>query len=70
MGNVKPSFIKKLAKELLKRYPGEFTEDFEKNKKLVERLTTRYTKNVRNRIAGYISRMMEKSKPAENEQAS
>lgn len=68
LGNVKPSFIKKMAKELVEKYPGEFSEDFEKNKKLVERLTTSYTKNVRNRIAGYISRMMENGKPAENEQ--
>ena len=67
LGNVKPSFIKRIAKGLLKEYYDEFSEDFEKNKVLVANLTTIYSKIMRNRIAGYISRMMEKNKKLENE---
>jgi len=70
LGNVKPAFIKKIALELIQKFPEEFTDDFEKNKVLVEKLTTIQTKNVRNRIAGYIARIMEDRKKIENEQAS
>ncbi|MCD6330907.1 MAG: 30S ribosomal protein S17e [Thermoplasmata archaeon] len=59
MGNVKPAFVKKIALELIEKFPEEFTDDFEKNKMLVERLTTISTKNLRNRVAGYITRLME-----------
>jgi len=70
LGNVKPAFIKRIALELIQKFPEEFTDDFEKNKVLVEKLTTIQTKNVRNRIAGYIARIMEDRKKIENEQAS
>ncbi len=59
LGNVKPAFVKKIALELIEKFPEEFTDDFEKNKMLVERLTTISTKNLRNRVAGYITRLME-----------
>ena len=62
LGNVKPAYIKKLALELIGRFPDKFTDDFEENKVLVEKLTTISTKNMRNRIAGYIARIMEDRK--------
>ena len=62
LGNVKPAYIKKLALQLIERFPDKFTDDFEENKKLVEKLTTIETKNMRNRIAGYIARIMEDRK--------
>jgi len=68
LGNVKPAFIKRIAMELMQKFPEDFTEDFEKNKMLVERLTTIATKNVRNRVAGYITRVMEDRKKVENEE--
>lgn len=67
LGNVKPAYIKRLAMELIQKFPDQFTDDFEKNKLLVEKLTTIGTKNMRNRVAGYISRLMEDSK-SENEE--
>ncbi len=70
LGNVKPAFVKRIALELLQKFPEEFTDDFEKNKALVEKLTTISTKNVRNRVAGYITRLMEDRKKIENEPAS
>ena len=66
LGNVKPAYIKKIALELVQKFPDQFTDDFEKNKVLVTKLTTINTKNMRNRIAGYISRIMEDRKK-ENE---
>lgn len=52
---VKPAYIKTLGKELMERYPEVFTSDYEENKEKVEELTNIESKNVRNRIAGYIT---------------
>ncbi|ASJ05838.1 30S ribosomal protein S17e [Thermococcus pacificus] len=58
MGNIKQTFIKRVARELFDRYPNEFTRDFEHNKKKVEELTTVQSKTIRNRIAGYLTRLV------------
>jgi len=39
-------------------YPDKFTTDFEHNKKMVAELTVVDSKRVRNRIAGYITRLV------------
>ncbi len=56
MGTVKPAFIKRTAEELLEQYKDLFTEDFEHNKELVQKILKLESKEVRNRIAGYITR--------------
>jgi len=56
MGTVKPAYIKDIAIELLKKYPDKFTGDFDHNKKMVSLLTNITSKKVRNRVAGYITR--------------
>jgi len=53
---VRPGYIKKIATLLLERYPEAFTADFEHNKKVVVRVTNVESKDVRNRIAGYVTR--------------
>lgn len=58
MGNIKQTFIKRTARELFDRYPNEFTKDFEHNKKKVEELTNVTSKTIRNRIAGYITKLV------------
>jgi small subunit ribosomal protein S17e len=56
LGNIRPTYIKRIATELIKRYPTEFTDDFEHNKKKVQELTDVSTATLRNRIAGYLTR--------------
>lgn len=58
MGNIRTAFVKRIAKELVENNPGKFTLDFEENKKLAEKLSTVNTKHLRNKIAGYITRLM------------
>lgn len=41
----------------MQRYPDKFTNDFENNKKAVESLTTVSSPKIRNRIAGYVTRL-------------
>ncbi len=56
MGNIRPTYIKRVAIELVKEHPEEFTADFEHNKKKVSELSDVGSILMRNRIAGYITR--------------
>ena len=56
MGNIRPTYIKRVALELSRLHPEEFTDDFEHNKKKVSELTDVGSILMRNRIAGYITR--------------
>ncbi|MGQ4871634.1 MAG: 30S ribosomal protein S17e [Candidatus Thorarchaeota archaeon] len=58
MGSIRPRYIKNAARALLQHYPDEFTTDFETNKRLVEQYTDVESKKVRNRIAGYLVRLV------------
>ena len=58
MGNVRSQKVKRIAKELLGRYPDKFTADFEDNKKLVASLVSTPSKSLRNTITGYITSLV------------
>jgi len=58
MGNIRPTYIKSLADELLRAYPDDFTTDFEANKPKVAELTNIEGKALRNRVAGYVTRVL------------
>lgn len=55
MGKVRTEHIKRIAKELIRRFPNRFSHDFENNKRIVDTLTQGATTKVRNQIAGYIT---------------
>ncbi len=65
MGKVRTEKIKSTARELLERFPGKFTTSFENNKESVEALTGISSKKLRNRIAGYITRLVITTQPSE-----
>lgn len=56
MGSVRTEQIKRLAKELMRRFPNRFSNNFESNKRVVDVLVQGATTKVRNQIAGYITR--------------
>jgi len=55
MGNIRPTFIKRVALDLLDRYPDLFNDDFEHNKEMVSQVTNVESSLLRNRIAGYVT---------------
>ena len=57
LGKVRPERVKKIARELVRRYPDKFTTNFEDNKKLVKSFTNISSAKLRNRIAGYVTRL-------------
>lgn len=58
MGKVRPKLVKRIARELLSKYPELFKRDFEHNKKAVSMLTIVSSKKLRNQIAGYITHLL------------
>lgn len=56
MGNIRQTYIKRVAIELVQRYNDQFSDDFEHNKKVVAELTDVKGNTFRNRIAGYVTR--------------
>ncbi|MHA1727163.1 MAG: 30S ribosomal protein S17e [Promethearchaeota archaeon] len=62
MGRVRPVFIKKISKELISKYSESFTDDFGKNKKILEQFVIIQSKLIRNRIAGYIVHLVKSRK--------
>jgi len=49
--------VKRIARELLNKYPSKFSTDFEKNKQFVTELTNISSTKLRNRVAGYTARL-------------
>jgi len=60
VGRIRTSFIKKVARELYEKHKEKFSDDFEKNKKIVEELAEIKSKKVRNVVAGYITKLMKR----------
>jgi small subunit ribosomal protein S17e len=47
--------VKKMANELLERYPDKFTSDFDENKETIKNFAVVRSKELRNKIAGFIT---------------
>ncbi|MCX8170520.1 MAG: 30S ribosomal protein S17e [Candidatus Bathyarchaeota archaeon] len=57
MGNVRPEKVKRIARELIRKYPDKFTANFEENKKILSEIAFIPSSRLRNSIAGYITRL-------------
>lgn len=71
MGKVRIELVKRASKELIDRYPDRFTANFEENKQFLKEIGFTLSKRLRNRVAGYITRVMklkmQLSQPAQAE---
>jgi len=57
LGKVRTETVKRAARELVERFPDKFTNEYEANKLAVNELVTAPSKRLRNRIAGYVTRL-------------
>lgn len=57
MGKVRNQQVKRVARELLAKYPSKFNADFDNNKKFVNDYTNISTTTLRNKVAGYTTRL-------------
>ncbi len=69
MGKVRPEHVKKMARELIELYPGKFSTDFQSNKKVITSVAQFYSAKLRNRTAGYITRLLSIERAAEEAEA-
>jgi len=58
LGKVRPERVKRIARELLSRFPNRFTADFKANKELVKSLVKTSSPKLRNMIAGYVTHLV------------
>jgi len=67
MGRIKTQLIKRTARKLFNKYPGEAKINFDENKAVVTNLLVNPNKKMRNIVAGYLSRLakqqVESAKP-------
>ncbi len=52
--------IRRIALQLIERYPDLFTNEYEKNKEAVSKVAIFRSKELRNRVVGYITSYMSK----------
>ena len=55
MGKIKTELMKRIAEELIEKYPQSFSVEFEQNKQFLKGVNLDVSKRLRNRIAGYIT---------------
>ena len=58
MGRIKTKKIKSVTKNIMARFEDSLTDNFDKNKKVVDSVSTIQSKKIRNVIAGYCTRLM------------
>ena len=57
MGRIKLQLIKRTTKRIVKEHGSELKEDFNENKKIVEKYTDVSNKKLRNAISGYVTKL-------------
>merc|ERR1712216_1077886 len=58
MGRVRTKTVKKAARNIVEKYYSRLTLDFQTNKKMSDEVAIIPTKRLRNKIAGFITRLM------------
>lgn len=61
MGRIKTALIKRVTRELMNTQGGRFTNNFEENKKIVNKIVSTPSKKLKNIIAGYITRLVKEN---------
>lgn len=62
MSKVRQTYIKRLANDLVDADAERFSEDFEENKQELKETDEFESKKLRNRVAGYIVRVVQNSR--------
>jgi small subunit ribosomal protein S17e len=65
MGRIKSTFVKSSAKRIYNKSSQEITEDFDKNKQIVDKYAKIPSKKLKNTIVGYITRLKMQDKEEE-----
>ena len=58
VGKVRTEMVKRVAIELIDKYPKSFNTEFDHNKKFLSELNIGVSKKMRNKVAGYATRVV------------
>ncbi|MBT5274532.1 30S ribosomal protein S17e [Candidatus Woesearchaeota archaeon] len=61
MGRIRTKFTKRIVDQLLAKHGAKFTDNFNKNKAVVQELSDVRTKKIRNQLAGYATKKVKLS---------
>ncbi len=58
VGKVRTELVKRISNDLVDKYPRSFSPEFERNKQFLKEIGLEVSKRLRNKIAGYITRIV------------
>jgi len=58
LGKVRPTYVKRIARQIMAEYEQLVTDNFEENKKLLNEIFKGKSKRLRNKVAGYLVRLV------------
>jgi small subunit ribosomal protein S17e len=61
--------VRRISEEIVEKFPGTFGTDYQANKEMLNKFAVVHSKMLRNKIAGYITKMNGKAARAEEEEA-
>ena len=58
MGRIRSNFIKRIARETIKKYKDQLSTDYYENRDFLETVVRFSNDKLRNRVAGYVTTLM------------
>ena len=65
MGRIRPNFIKRIAREAVRKYRDSLGTDFYENRNFLETVIRFSNDRLRNRVTGYVTTLMKQKEPSE-----
>ncbi len=65
MGRIRPNFIKRIAREAVKKYQSQLGTDFYENREFLETVLRFSNDRLKNRVAGYVTTLMRQQTESE-----
>lgn len=65
LGRIRPNFIKRIAREAVKRYHDKLSNDFYENREFLETVIRFSNDRLKNRVSGYVTTLMRNQEESE-----
>jgi small subunit ribosomal protein S17e len=62
LGRIRSNFIKRIAREAIKRYKDQLSTDYYENRNFLETVVRFSNDKLRNRVAGYVTTLMKQGR--------
>jgi small subunit ribosomal protein S17e len=62
LGRIRSNFIKRIAREAIKRYKDRLSTDYYENRNFLETVVRFSNDKLRNRVAGYVTTLMKQGR--------